>query len=227
MNNKIIVGLGAILAVSGAVSASSYHRDVVGPGVLYATALASAGTNYCDDTLGSIFPALLCGTGGFGGATIPLDGSAGEADLNPATMVSGTCTVTLSSAVVPATNGDFRFVCGVDRDDTGGLTNVDSSSSDPDGFDDDFAAVNVSGPNGSGTANVCFRADLDGAFDTAQVHVAAYAPGSSVAVGTFSVDLDLSPDATCTPSGHGGGGNTPSLGVPSIPSLIPSWLCFW
>jgi hypothetical protein len=173
--------------------ASDYHRDSIGPGGVYVDEVANLAATTCNDTTGSIEPTLLCGSGGVG-AIIALDGSAGEKDLSAEAKVSGDCSVTLDAAIA-GLNGNFSFICGVDRDDDFSVTNADADTTNPRGFDDDF----VEG-NGSAAVSVCFRADLEDSFDDAWVIIAANVPSTSAAAGTFSIDLNLSADSSCNPS---------------------------
>ena len=210
----LLLAIAALLLAAPAVAthSGSYHRDSLGPTTVNIQALAELGISLCDDTLGSVATGLLCGSGGVG-AIIALDGSAGngEADLNhngataanPAggyVWAQGTCQVTQTSAIVPPANGAFSFTCGVDRDDDGFVTNVDlDGSADVDGFDDDLAGSTVSGPYGSGTVPVCFRPDggfaggwFGASWDHMFVFIAFNVPTTSMAVGLFAVDVDLS-----------------------------------
>jgi hypothetical protein len=232
-----LAALAVLLAVPAAAAGThSYHRTVAGPGVVYATTMASAGVNYCDDngTVAQQFNALDCGMGGLGGAIIDVSDLPRTYDF-----VSGTCSVSMATPVDPATDGQFGFVCGVNRDDDGRLSNVDDRSSDPDGVDDDFASE-ARVRTGSATVNVCFRRDLTNAggadWDNVQVHVAMYNPSTSAAVGTFEVDLELTPVVACSVSAHTHRVFYDDDREPAPLIIIPwwlivwqllSWLCFW
>ena len=78
----------------------------------------------------------------------------------------------------------------------GDPTNVDldGSSDDDDGFDDDFAGAPVSGLNGYGEVGICFRADrtatgtthgskVGASWDDASVFVVINVPGSGAGAG--------------------------------------------
>ncbi|MFA5944071.1 MAG: hypothetical protein WC876_06355 [Candidatus Thermoplasmatota archaeon] len=201
MNTKLLIaGMAALMLAAPATVAGTYHRDSVGPTTVNIDQLGEFGISLCDDTVGALVPALLCGTGGVG-AIIDISGESGN-------TVEGTCAVAQDSAIVSQTNGDFSFSCGVDRDDDGFVTNVDTTAPDADNdpttieWDDDYAGATVSGPMGSGSVNVCFEQDVGASgFDDVAVFIAVNVPSTSVAVGTFDVDLSLTTN-TCTPSGH-------------------------
>jgi hypothetical protein len=198
MDSKLVVGLAALLLGSSAGLAADYHRDSIGPSVNSNVIRLSD----CDDgVVGQTVPALLCGTGGVG-AIIALDGSAGngEADLNPAIAVAGTCKVQQTSAIGPS-GGGFSFTCGVDRDDDTFVTNVDPTSTSGQGYDDDFFNSPAVAGGAQGSVDVCFREDLDGSFDDAAVFIAANVDPAGPAAGTFSIDLSLaSGGADCVTS---------------------------
>jgi hypothetical protein len=192
MNNKLIIGIAALLLAAPASMAADYYRVSSGPDTVNVAALAGLGIRLCDDgVLGQTVPALLCGTGGFG-TIIPLDGSAGEADLNPAVAASGSCKVRQLDG-----NGEFSFSCGVDRDDDTFVTNLDPTSTDARGYDDDFSDSDAIASGDQGSVNVCFREDLDGAFDDAEVFIAMNVPSTSAPVGTFCIELSLTATTGC------------------------------
>jgi hypothetical protein len=196
----LLLALAATLAAAplAAAGTSSYHRDVLGPSAVNVETVATAGFAFCTKV---VVAALDCGTGGIG-ATIDVS------DLNSAVaagtdeFASGTCTVEPGS---PNTGGAYGFICGVDRDDDGFVTNVDADGSqDPDGYDDDFAFGSDTDP----TIDVCFRADADGllinripAWDFVHVFVALNVPEVPAAVGFFAVDLTLTTYASACPNG--------------------------
>lgn len=198
MDTKLIAGAALLLLAMPLGLANTYHRDSLGT-----TGTATSTAAACDDVAGSVIPAVLCGTGGIG-AIIDVT------DLNPAFKASGSCTVTQDSSLVSQTNGDFAFTCGVDRDDDGVVTNADASSSDALGFDDDYGSGSASGPYGSASVAVCFRADLDGSFDDVDAFIAGNVPSTGGTSGTFDVDLTLTSDTSCSPSR---GGADPFVGV--------------
>jgi hypothetical protein len=204
MNTKLIVGMAALLLAAPAAMASDYYRSSLGPTTANVTGVASVGVSFCHNELPvDPLPGALCGTGGVG-AIIALDGSAGEKDLNPATKVSGDCTVSLSVAI-GGLDGNFTFSCGVDRDDDGFVTNVDASSTEvreTDGtkYDDDSTADVAGGT----TATVCFREDIGdiiagSGFDEMAVFIAINVPSTDVGAGTFDINVNLA-SGTCSPS---------------------------
>jgi hypothetical protein len=200
-----VVVLAPALAFSlpgGASVSGSYHRSMTGP-----TTVQLSSCEYLGNP-------PECGVGL--GAIIQLDGSWGDTDLNengagsadPAgghVWAQGNCTVEFLGDL----EGSFSFLCGIDRDGDGYVTHDDGDSSDPDGFDDDFASSNV--PDRRGSVPVCFRAVGGSSSSTAgaawgemQVFIAANDPWLG-AVGPFAVDVDLTTRATsCTipNSGH-------------------------
>jgi hypothetical protein len=229
MNLKLLTAAALLLAAPAGLATSYYHRDVAGASGVNLVAIASAGVASCDDSF-ALFPASACAWGGLG-AVIALDGSAGngEADLNPAWQVSGTCTVDQSSPLLSFTEGEYSFLCGVDRDDDGVITNMDPTSFDWRGFDDDFETGSGSwwGPS---SVSVCLRADApEGGwgFDDMEVIIQANVPSTTVAVGAFAVDVALAPDSYCSPSPWSAGtpvagAFVPGVGVPPPPPLCPS-----
>jgi hypothetical protein len=209
MDTKLIAAAAVLFLAGPAALASDYHREALGPTTVNAQAVAAAGISLCDNTVGSINPAFLCGQGGVG-AIIALDGSTGEKDLNPAAKVSGTCNVALAAAV-GGLSGDFSYSCGVDRDDDGFVTNFDATTADSRGFDDDSTGNVAKGV----TASVCFREDLDGAFDDMAIFIATNAPSTSASAGTFDIDVNLAADTGCTPNGFEGGATGGGSGPPT------------
>lgn len=202
-----------LLAPAALGATGFYHRDVVGPSASYNTMTGTWHGHAQCDYAGSN-PLSSCPSTGTG-ATIDLDDPSGDLNdngaftANPAAgnvWASGTCEAGYPGA--PA----FLFLCGVDRDDDGAVTNVDPTSGDPDGFDDDFDGMSV--PSGSGLLDVCFRADggaltpsstLGASWDNLHVFIAQNVPGPSTAAGVFSVDVALSTRASGCPSGQASG----------------------
>jgi hypothetical protein len=152
--------------------------------LLAATLLALAVPAFADVNSTTTVQSPLPGTGAF-------DVTA----LNPAVFAKGTCAADATAALRP---GEFTFACGSDRDDDGLLTNLDVSSTDPRGFDDDFEV----GTSAAGrvTLAVCFREDLDGAFDDVLAFVRPLA-GQAMPAGAVTVSLGLAPAGPfCDPS---------------------------
>jgi hypothetical protein len=77
------------------------------------------------------------------------------------------------------------------------VTSDDLLSFDPHGYDDDLSVSPAIAGGAEGTINVCFRKDLDGVFDDAQVFIARNVPSTSSAVGSFWVELNLFGVAGC------------------------------
>lgn len=206
MNPALPLLMASILLVPAA-QAGTYHREVIGPSAVDVTGVGQFGVTgvgqfgfaACDNGSPALVALLACGTGGIG-ATIDIS------DLNasgPLLYAVGECSVEASGT---NPGGGFSFLCGVDRDDDGFVTNVDTDSIDPDGFDDDFAGA--AAPSGSGTVGVCFRSDGasstgPGSWDYMHVFIATNVPQAPAAVGFFSVDVTLFPTfaAGCV-SGH-------------------------
>jgi hypothetical protein len=126
---------------------------------------------------------------------LPGTGAFDVTALNPAVMVEGTCAADAAAALRP---GEFTFACGVDRDDDGFVTNIDLSTNDWRGFDDDFEVGTSTA--GRVTLAVCFREDVDGAFDDVLAFVRPLA-GQAMPVGGVTVSIDLAPASpSCDPS---------------------------
>lgn len=183
----------------------------------------------CSDAVALALPAANCYYQY--GQRYALDGHWGGTDLNengvqssdPAggyVWAAGTCEVERESTLIAQTNGDFWFLCGVDRDDDGAVTNADGDgSSDPDGFDDDFVIEQVDGQLGRGSAILCFRADrtatgtanggkAGAAWDMMDAVIGMNVPQPTMAAGTFRLDISLTTSNTDTcgsVSGHSHG----------------------
>lgn len=115
MSARPIALLAATLLAAPAIAAD-YHRDALGSGgvnlrnvAVNQRDVALLGVALCDDALGALDPTFLCCQRGVGGAIIALDGRCGEKDLNPASKVSGGCTVSQTSAPLPQLAGDFSL----------------------------------------------------------------------------------------------------------------------
>lgn len=204
-----------LFAPAGLASVSeTFERDAYGPTAVRSDA-GWSGFAFCVQS-------VQCPDSGLG-AIIALDGTAksSEQDLNengrhapnPAgsyVWAEGTCTV---RRYVTYASGPFSFVCGVDRDDDGAVTNADfSGSTDVDGFDDDFAARTVGASSSGGAVNVCFRADAGpsgASWDTMSVFIASNLPSvqgaswSSGAVGLFEVEVELTTRSACSTNSSG------------------------
>jgi hypothetical protein len=211
---------------ASAHSGHNYGRLWIGPTTLDLTLAGLSGATPCDPSASSAVFLLDCTTAGPGAiiAVSDLD------DTTPLDFAYGTCTVIPGSPNTANVVADssYSYRCGVDRDDDGFLTNVDTScgpaalpgtcSRDPDGFDDDseYGSVNAVAPPwqaqiGS-TINVCFRRDnAEGGFDwdDVAVYIALNAPyyETPVAAGFFTVGLSLT-DATACQAGQIVSGHT-------------------
>jgi hypothetical protein len=233
MNTKLIVGLAVLvlLAPGGLANAYQYHRGVLGPTTVSSSVAGQFGIAACDDngTIAQQASAVDCGTGGIGAI---IDVSNITAFTN---YVIGNCTVTQTEAQNPPGFGPFAFTCSTDRDNDGFSTNADVSNKTlgdkndgPQGndtWDDDFNGTEVDAPStesdsgGTGTADICFRADVDSGggvtspdypangtavWDTFAVFIAINADTTQVTAGTFTVDIKVRSigNGGCTPSSH-------------------------
>jgi hypothetical protein len=202
--------------VALATISQQYAREVLGPSG-ERTAGSWRSTATCDPGP-TPSPYMHCFDHGVGGAVIDVsnlnENGAGATDpAGGLVWASGQCAARQTGAPAWTAVGDFAFLCGVDRDDDGLVTDHDVAATDPDGFDDDFAGTVV--PSGSqGSMDVCFRADggsltasgtLGASWDVAFVFVARNAASTSHAEGTFLVELALTTRGDGCPgnaSGH-------------------------
>jgi hypothetical protein len=199
-----------------------YHREVTGPTTVKSSIAGEFGIAACDDngTIAQQASFVDCGSGGIGAIIVVTDISSGT------NYVSGTCRVNQTSAPDSAFIGEFSYSCGTDRDNDGIVTNFDASTTtlgdkntgSPDtgntSWDDDFNGTDVSS-GGQGSANICFRADVDSGgssggyptlaiWDDIVVFIAVNADQTAHAAGTFAVSVDVvnTSNGGCTPSSH-------------------------
>lgn len=221
MNNKPTTHMlaGALLALALTVPmamGSSYSQTRTGtaPGSATLEDVVSAGIALCTNTLGG---PIDCTTGsGVGGAFFEIGSTFNDPTGTDPNSVSGTCSVT--KILVPVNQGKVEFMCGVDRDLDGSVTNIDPVNDDTGGSGIAGAPCNTVANPATDDPND-FKAAADCGYDD-MGWVGLIGP--TAADNTLSLNVCFSRGTDSTVSGANGdysdvvvflGGSTPGVPV--------------